>query len=405
MKNNVLFLGGNFPKELKEEILANSRVRVQDAADNLQWALIEGLDMFFPDMQNVSAPDIYSWPKNYKSAFFRERLFSHNAKGKDIAVGFCNAPLYNLLSRFRAIKRALFMWGDALPQEEQKTIIIYGLTTNRLLAACALKKRIPNVRIIQIVPDLPQFMSESRNPLYRALKWIDFRFIKFGLKTTDGLVLLSEKMRKKLPIAHKPYRVVEGIFLPPGKEIFAEKESFTTILYTGNLGVRSGVRMLLDAFSLIKGSNFRLWIRGEGVLENDVRNACEQDSRVTYLPRMSRNEILETQKRATILVNPVSPKEAYADYFFPSKTMEYLASGTAVVMFKLGCLPEEYFPHLYFPKECSAQSLAETFVKISEMQTTELLVRGSSAQKFVLNDKSQKCQVQKIVDLIKEVSK
>lgn len=405
MKNNILFLGGNFPKELREEILSNSKVRVQDAADNLQWALIEGLDGFFPNLKNISAPDIYSWPKNYKSIFFRERPFSHKEGATDIAVGFCNAPLYNLFSRFRAIKRALFTWGSALPQEEQKTIIIYGLTTNRLLAACALKKQIPNVRIIQIVPDLPQFMSESRNPLYRALKWVDFRFIKFGLKTTDGLVLLSEKMREKLPIAHKPYRVVEGIFLPPEKEIFAEKEPFTIILYTGNLGVRSGVRMLLEAFSLIKDSNFRLWIRGEGVLENDVRNACELDSRIKYLPRMSRTEILETQKRATILVNPVSPNESYADYFFPSKTMEYLASGSAVVMFKLGCLPEEYFPHLYFPKECSAQSLAETFVKISEMRTSELMIRGEAARRFVLNDKSKKFQTQKIVDLMQEVSK
>lgn len=403
MKNNVVFVGGNFPRELKEEILGNSKTRVQDAADNLQWALIEGLDTFFPDMKNISAPDIYSWPKSYKAIRFQERHFSHKPGADDTAVGFCNLPLYNLYSRYQAIKKTLFRWVEHFPREETKTVVIYGLTTNRLLAACALKNKIANVKIIQIVPDLPQFMSESRNPFYRTLKWIDFQFIKAGLKMTDGMVLLSEKMRKKLPVADKPFCVVEGIFLPSSNKIIAEREANPTILYTGNLGVRSGVRMLLDAFSKIKNSQFRLWIRGEGVLEAEVRQAAKADARIKYLPRMTRDEILTRQKRATILVNPVSPDEPYADYFFPSKTMEYLASGTAVVMFKLGCLPEEYFPFLHFPEQCSAKALAEKFQEIASMQDDERHMKGESASRFIFFEKSEISQVRKIVELIRTI--
>lgn len=403
MKNNIVFLGGNFPRELKKEILSNSKTCVQDAADNLQWALIEGLDTFFPEMKNITAPDIYSWPKSYKAARFQERRFSHKPGADDTAVGFCNLPLYNLYSRYRAIKRALFRWGESLPREETKTVVIYGLTTNRLLAACAMKNKIANVKIIQIVPDLPQFMSESRNPFYRTLKWIDFQFIRVGLKMTDGLVLLSEKMRKKLPVAAKPFCVVEGIFLPSPDKIVAEREVDPTILYTGNLGVRSGVRMLLDAFSQIKNPQFRLWIRGEGVLEADVRQAAKADARIKFLPRMTRDEILTLQKRATILVNPVSPDEPYADYFFPSKTMEYLASGAAVVMFKLGCLPEEYFPYLHFPQQCSAKALAEKLQETASMPDDELRMKGESAERFVLVKKSEISQVRKIVELMRTV--
>lgn len=403
MKNNVVFLGGNFPRELKEEILGNSKTQVQDAADNLQWALIEGLDTFFPDMKNISAPDIYSWPKSYKAIRFQERRFSHKPGANDTAVGFCNIPLYNLYSRYQAIKKALFRWGKSLPRGETKTVVVYGLTSNRLLAACALKNKIANVKIVQIVPDLPQFMSESRNPFYRTLKWIDFHFIKAGLKATDGIVLLSEKMRKKLPIANKPFCVVEGIFLPSPKKIIAEREVNPTILYTGNLGVRSGVRMLLDAFSQIKNSQFRLWIRGEGVLETEVRKAAKADARIKYLPRMTRDEILTRQKRATILVNPVSPDEPYADYFFPSKTMEYLASGAAVVMFKLGCLPKEYFPFLHFPEQCSTKSLAQKLQEVASMQDNERRIKGESAEKFIFCEKSETAQVRKIVELIRTI--
>ena len=41
----VLFLGGLFPNGYENELLKNSKRNVQNAANNLQWSLVRGLDM------------------------------------------------------------------------------------------------------------------------------------------------------------------------------------------------------------------------------------------------------------------------------------------------------------------------------------------------------------------------
>ena len=399
-KKHILFLGGCFAKTILPRILQDSKHGVSDAADNLQWSFIDGLDHYFKYLNIISAPNIGAWPLKYKKIFFCGGEFHHRTGTSDYTVSFLNVALFHLLFRYISLKRALLKWAEKLPGDTEKIIVIYELTSNRLLAARFLKKHLPNVRIIQIVPDLPQFMSESRNPGYRILKWVDFKIMSRALRDVDGMVLLSEKMRDRLPIADKKFCVIEGIFLPPAQEISAAKEPACTILYTGNLTRRSGIRMLLEAFSAIKDKSFQLWIRGEGILMPEIIAAAAQDSRIRCIPRVSRSEILAMQKRASILVNPVSPSEDFADYFFPSKTMEYLASGTPVVMFQLGCIPKDYYPYIDFPEDVTAQSLARKFLEIAKRDPGSLASRETAAIRFINEEKNAVTQVAKLCNLI-----
>ena len=43
---NILFLCGLFPPDRKQEILKNSRGVVQNAANNLQWSMVEGFEIY-----------------------------------------------------------------------------------------------------------------------------------------------------------------------------------------------------------------------------------------------------------------------------------------------------------------------------------------------------------------------
>lgn len=53
-----------------------------------------------------------------------------------------------------------------------------------------------------------------------------------------------------------------------------------------------------------------------------------KDRRIQYLGSIPHDEILQLQRTASLLVNPRTPEGIYTKYSFPSKTMEYLASGT-----------------------------------------------------------------------------
>ena len=51
-------------------------------------------------------------------------------------------------------------------------------------------------------------------------------------------------------------------------------------------------------------------------------------------------------------------------YSFPSKTMEYLASGTPSIAYKLEGIPSEYYPFIIFPESNDVESLHNSILKV-----------------------------------------
>ena len=54
----------------------------------------------------------------------------------------------------------------------------------------------------------------------------------------------------------------------------------------------------------------------------------QKDKRIIYWGVVEQKHVFEMQQQATLLVNPRKGHEEYTKYSFPSKTMEYMASGT-----------------------------------------------------------------------------
>ena len=394
-------MGCCYPDGQLQEILADSKTELSWASENLQKAIIAGLDLHVDSLTVISAPALGSWPSAYKKMFFKGKSFSGENRDVDVSAGYLNLPLAVHFFKMRALQKELKKWAESLADEDRKNVIIYPMATSYVMAAVWLKKHFSNVNLTLIVPDLPQYMSENKNKLFLLLKSIDFKIMSKGLEDIDNFVLLSEKMKEKIPVLPKPYCVMEGIFSASQEEISAAKEEKTTVFYTGNLTRRSGVELLLESFSMLD-DNYQLWVRGNGILKERIIEAGKTDSRIKYLPPLSRKEILEYQKRATVLINPVSPAEEFSNYFFPSKIMEYIASGTPVVMFKLGCIPEEYLPHVVIPEEVSAGAIAETFKEIRSWSSEKYKAHGEANTAFILNEKNPFVQTGKIVDLIRK---
>lgn len=130
-----------------------------------------------------------------------------------------------------------------------------------------------------------------------------------------------------------------------------------TILYTGKLDARFGIRDLIEAFKRIDDEEFSLWICGLGLDQAFVEDAVKSDSRIKYWGIMEQKRIFEMQREATLLVNPRNGEAEYTKYSFPSKTMEYMASGTPTVMYKLPGLPVDYEEHLVLNSDNSQEAV------------------------------------------------
>ena len=212
-------------------------------------------------------------------------------------------------------------------------------------------------------------------------------------------MLLSDYMTEKLPIGKKPWVRIEGIYSDINIGLDIEKEVRFTFLYTGTLDRRYNVLDLISAFMKIKDDNICLWICGKGNAELEIKKSSEIDSRIKYWGQLPREQILRMQKQATVLVNPRERFETYTKYSFPSKTMEYLASGTPAIMHQLPSIPDEYFKYLFFAED-GMRGLYAAMINVLSMSREELNKKGLNAREFIIEQKNNKVQVKKIISIL-----
>lgn len=391
---NILFIGSIYSESFKIT-LSKACLPTSSAGQTFQKALLNGLDSLC-DVRVISEYYIPTYPKFKKCAIASE-YFSHSdcKKNVDVNISFINLPLIKKCSQFLSycIKiRQRLKWADV--------IIVYEATSRQLLAPLLVAKEKPK---IVIVPDLPEYMSDNTNPIYLFAKKIDRYLIDFAIKRFNGFVLLSQFMKEKLKIANKKYLVLEGIFSSQDYRDTIQKDSKKIVLYTGKIERWFGLEDLLKAFCKVKGDECRLYLCGPGDIEL-VKTYIKLDNRIEYKGCLTHEDVLALQKKATLLVNPRHSSDAYTLYSFPSKTMEYMASGTPTLMCKLKSLPDDYLKHLYFFEDESIDGYTRKIQECLELPENERMVFGQEASAFIMNNKNSFIQAQKLVDYINNLN-
>lgn len=401
-KTSILFVGCLYSDVQKEYFLQNSNKGYQFAAQNLQESLIEGFIENGINLTVISIPSLSSFPLGYKKLYVPQENYIYKGKKLGISFGFSSLLGYRNYP-IKKIDRYIDNWYNN--NDDEKIIFVYGLHAQLMSIAISAKRKYKTIKTSIIVPDLPRFMG--CNSIYKklGLQKKNIARIYSMISWFDSFTVLSEPMMVDLGVENKPYTVVEGIFTENNfKRIQTTKEPYKTILYTGNIGKRYGILKLLDAFDRIKDNSYRLWIRGNGDSKEEILKRSKEDFRIKYFEPMSKDDLTILQKKATILVNPVPPSQEFTKFFFPSKTMDYMASGTPVLMFNLECLPDEYKKHLFFFENESIQKMAENIKYYCSIDIENLVIKGQYASEFITINKTPKIQVNKIIEMISNCS-
>lgn len=394
-----IFLGSIYPRFLLEGLMSREQY-VDYPANIFQQSLLKGLDEHYPDLRVVSSPVIHSSYAKVKDLCKRYRFSHKNEEGRDdIYVGTLPIPGMQMISELWRVYKTI---KKIIKKTNQKPILlIYALHSPFLMSAVLLKNKIGCSCVV--VPDLPEYMS-NKDGLARTIgKRIDRTIIDFCLRHIDGCVLLSPYMRDKLPIKDKPWVLMEGIFDTKSIPEKRTKSEERVILYGGDLSRQYGIVELLDAFRGIDKDNYRLWICGRGDGESDVVKMAAEDERIIFWGVISHDELLSLQQRATVLINPRSSAGEYTKYSFPSKTMEYLASGTPTIMCHLPAIPEEYNAHIYYVEEESVEGIRKKILEICEKPQNDLDKFGKAAAEFIKNEKNAFVQSKKVVEMIDKI--
>ncbi|AOH55864.1 hypothetical protein ABE28_015995 [Peribacillus muralis] len=406
---DILFLGGVFAKDKEEEIYKKSNGTVQAAANALQWNIIEGLDSWnITPIKIINSIFVGSFPNRYKDIYIKSRHWSHTNGANDKDVGFLNLFGVKHMWKAKALSIQILKWAET-KNDEKKVIIIYSMHTPFIYAAIKAKQVNPNVHICLICPDLPEYMNPGGkdNKLLSILKSMDKYFMNRFLKMVDSFVFLTKYMEERIAVGTKPWIVMEGI-VNTSELIVKQNDEFKksnekVVLYTGTLNKAYGIMDLLESFNIITDPSIHLWICGAGDAQVEVEKSSAYDERIKYFGQVSRNTAMKLQSEANLLINPRNNEGEYTKFSFPSKTMEYLLSGTPVLIYKLQGIPEEYYSYIFTIEGIGPIGIASSIERVLKNGRRELKLHGMKARNFVINEKNNKIQAKRIIDLVNEI--
>jgi glycosyltransferase involved in cell wall biosynthesis len=212
-------------------------------------------------------------------------------------------------------------------------------------------------------------------------------------------------MKEVVKCSSDKYIVSEGIYEEQVTKRIPHQEdpSTFTLFYGGMLYEKFGIMNLVNAFHSIADANMKLQLCGYGDCVDRVKELSKKDTRIQYLGVVNRDKVLELQSRASLLVNPRIPDgNPFTRYSFPSKTMEYFASGTPTLLYQLDGIPHEYYQYCYSldAKHTSIADLANKILEIKRMPVEERVGLAQKARTFVLEKKNPRIEAERICELL-----
>lgn len=400
----ILFVSSLYPQEIREILYKNSHGILQMASDNFQWAVVAGLEENDVSYEVVSLPSLPAYPIRYKHLFTPTGDIIYKKKYIGRMESFCNLVVYKTSSIQLALKRYIRSWVERNYVNNEKLVILtYTPYHPYIKAVRDIKKKFPEIELVSIVTDLVDDMlnfKANRTLLKRIQTLYEQYTTKKMYKYIDKYVLLAKAMEEKIPCSKGKNIVVEGIFSNILDLKNVQKRFPHSLLYSGTFEEFSGIRFLLSAFEKTDNSDFRLLLCGDGVLRSYILDRASRDQRILYLGKLERNKVLQLQREVSVLINPRRPDGAITKYSFPSKTMEYLASGTPMIGYQLEGIPDEYFDYIISPKDLTVSSLTILFNEILSKSQESLDELGLKASLFIERNKNSRVQVKRIIDFI-----
>ncbi|SFQ62578.1 Glycosyltransferase involved in cell wall bisynthesis [Psychrobacillus psychrotolerans] len=398
---NILYVSSLCSDKKFNEIFEKSIIKPQQQAQKFHSLLSKGLITNVDHIYVMSRPPINKSTKlKIKSKEAEKKIVYHYLK-------VSKNPLIRHFSFFFNGFINTLKW--IIKNKEKEKVIFCDVLNLSISIPALLAAKLVGIKIIAIVTDLPNYIIYSnlkKTFLSRITNKLFEEIYNHFISKYDSYILLTEQMNPVVNPYNKPYVIIEGIVnigMENIQNTLNNKYKEKIIMYTGALHEKYGVKKLIEAFIDIKRIDSRLWIYGAGDMEDEVRKYERKDTRIKYFGVVPNEEIVKEQLKATLLVNPRSYKEEYTKYSFPSKNMEYMASGTPVLAAPLKGMPKEYFDYVFLINDDTKDGLTQCLDSLLGKSSLELHEKGQRAKEFVLAEKNNIVQANKAVNLVNEV--
>lgn len=404
VKMKILYIGTVCDLQEYEKLLKKCKNKQSISTIVFESSLLYGFSQNNVEVDVISFPMIPNFP-DLKKIYIGNKKENLKCGYKNTWLKTINVPFLKQFSRKADGHRLIKKWLEENCNEEC-AILSYSIPPFLAKEILSLSKKY-NVKSFAIITDLlrDMYINSQDKKIVSALKnyYLSQAITLQG--EFDGYVYLTEAM-KAIVGKSKPYVVVEGIadISDAGYEdCHQEKQNY--IMYAGMLEKNFGINNLIDAFESADLKETQLWLFGHGSATDDIILRSQKNPRIVFWGQKSHDEVLKYEKGAELLVNLRSAEDEFTKYSFPSKTIEYMLSGTPVLTTQLPGIPQEYYSYTFSCKDNSVSTLKNTLEYIFSLSVDDRAAIGKKAKSFVSEEKNALKQSNRIINFVSEVVK
>ena len=368
------------------------------AVQKFNRLIVRGLLSTNSDVDVMSAPPIDR--RSEKKLFINKREIEDGILYKYIP--FINLKGFKQLSIFLYSFFSVLKYGIL---KKKYSVVCDALAISSSMGA-VMASKIIGMKCVGIMTDMPGLMvnqvGRQQSPVKRLMHATIAQINKMVLSGFSHYVFLTEPMNNVVNSHNRPYIIMEGLCdSKMGDMGMVPKFEVRTIMYAGGLHEKYGLKKLTEAFMSLPDANIRLLVYGAGPYADELKRLSELDSRIDFRGLASNNDVIAAEMQSTLLVNPRPTTEEFTKYSFPSKNIEYMASGTPLLTTKLPGIPAEYSDYVFFIEDESVEGYANALNRVLSKGDTYLADFGDKAKQWVLKHKNYKYQASRIISLLK----
>lgn len=276
---------------------------------------------------------------------------------------------------------------------DQDSAVVIDCLNQGISLGAFLASKLRGSRCVGILTDLPEYIGGGAM----------FQITRFVIRHCTDYVVMTEPMNGRVNPTGKPHIVLEGhadISMESRIPSLASKGNKRICMYAGSLHERYGIRRLVEGFRMAAIPNTELHIYGHGDYLPQLEQIVKEDPSIFYGGLLLPSQVVEKEMQATLLVNPRPTEEEFVKYSFPSKTMEYMSTGTPVLTTALPGLPKEYLPYVDLIREESAEGIADALRSVLLASDEALFAKGNAARQFILKERNNVVQAGKLLAML-----
>lgn len=368
----AVFLGFTVPDELARQLIEADPVPAVQT-HKFAWSFAIALSEIYEEVFLLSVAPVQTFPITPFKSFEELEFEQHGIRGTMLAAS--NMRVVRHFSRFisclRFTPRLRSNWGP-------NVVFVHGVHTPFLAYSALL--RLLGLKSVIVLTDPAGVVLATDNRLRRGLKSIDKIFVKILLRSASGIIALAPKLTEAMA-PRKQSIIIPGIISTAWQNDVARlsvprSNSRFTVTYAGGVEENYGVGLLIKAAALLPDIDFHICGKG-GYLET-ARAIATQN--VKILGFLEHEAVAKELMCADLLINPRPTDVDFAAQSFPSKLLEYFATGRPVMSTKIPSIPRELRDMFYSIEEETAAGIAASIRVVSSLSNCEREGFGFAAQ-------------------------